>query len=76
MIIIIYNPASLIPVISNYDIWFIGLFFSTCVDCQLSLVHFLQQFLVRVQTICLQMSRCYNSGISSDGYMMLLCRVF
>ena len=38
MIIIIYNPASLIPVISNYDIWFIGPFFSACVDCQLSIV--------------------------------------
>ena len=45
----IYIPASLIRVISNYDIWF-------------RVVYFLQQLLVCVHTICMQISWCYNSG--------------
>ena len=45
----IYIPASLIRVISNYDIWF-------------RVVYFLRQLLVCVHTICMQISWCYNSG--------------
>ena len=55
----IYNPVSLIRLISNYDIWF-------------RVVYFLQQLLVCVHTICLQMSDdVVILAQASNGYMML-----
>ena len=76
----ISNPVSLTSVISNYDILFVGPYFSISVDwhipqnCRLFI--FYNSFWFVFIPYGLQMLLCYNSGKPSNGYVMMRYHVF